>query len=232
MSTPPGWLRTQPISCWCSRICGTGITPITWPGCPCIELGCASSSWPACTPGRSPPPMPRRSTPFRALTRRSPAKYCIPPSSSDGASTAIGQRWRFPPRWRSMPSGSLNSRPKALAALTVRPMLLHGDIRADNMFFDGDSLKIVDFQFASRGAGAADVAYLISQGLPTEVRRGHDEQLVREYLARLADDGVVDYSFDEAWQHYRLRRRLSHAAPRHHPGRLGHDAGTLARTCA
>jgi len=94
--------------------------------------------------------------------------------------------------------------PKALAALTVRPMLLHGDIRADNMFFDGDSLKIVDFQFASRGAGATDVAYLISQGLPTEVRRGHDEQLVREYLARLADNGVADYSFDEAWRHYRF----------------------------
>jgi fructosamine-3-kinase len=94
--------------------------------------------------------------------------------------------------------------PKALAALTVRPMLLHGDIRADNMFFDGDSLKIVDFQFASRGAGAADVAYLISQGLPTEVRRGHDEQLVREYLVRLVDNGVIDYSFDEAWRHYRF----------------------------
>ena len=94
--------------------------------------------------------------------------------------------------------------PKALAALTVRPMLLHGDIRADNMFFDGDSLKIVDFQMASRGAGVADVAYLISQGLPTDVRRGHDEQLVREYLARLADYGVSDYSFDEAWRHYRF----------------------------
>lgn len=94
--------------------------------------------------------------------------------------------------------------PKALAALTVRPMLLHGDIRADNMFFDGDSLKIVDFQMASRGAGAVDVAYLISQGLPSEVRRGHDEQLVREYLARLADNGVIDYSFDEAWRQYRL----------------------------
>jgi aminoglycoside phosphotransferase (APT) family kinase protein len=94
--------------------------------------------------------------------------------------------------------------PKALAALTARPMLLHGDIRADNMFFDGDSLKIVDFQFASRGAGAADVAYLVSQGLPTEVRRGHDEQLMREYLVRLADNGVVDYSFNEAWRHYRF----------------------------
>jgi fructosamine-3-kinase len=94
--------------------------------------------------------------------------------------------------------------PKALAALTVRPMLLHGDIRADNMFFDGDLLKIVDFQFASRGAGAADVAYLTSQGLPTEVRRGHDEELVREYLAHLSERGVTDYSFDEAWHQYRF----------------------------
>src|SRR6202007_1871132 len=76
--------------------------------------------------------------------------------------------------------------PQALAALTRRPMLLHGDIRADNMFFDGDLLKIVDFQFASRGVGVADIGYLVSQGLPTEARRGHDEELVREYLARLA----------------------------------------------
>ena len=83
-------------------------------------------------------------------------------------------------------------------------MLLHGDIRADNLFFDGDRLKVVDFQFASRGVGAADVAYLVSQGLPTELRRGHDEALVREYLERLAEHGVSDYSFEEAWRHYRF----------------------------
>jgi aminoglycoside phosphotransferase (APT) family kinase protein len=92
----------------------------------------------------------------------------------------------------------------ALTALTERAMLLHGDIRADNLFFDGDDIKVVDFQFASRGAGAADVAYLVSQGLPTVVRRGHDEALVREYLERLAERGVSDYSFEEAWRHYRL----------------------------
>ncbi len=93
---------------------------------------------------------------------------------------------------------------EALSALTERSMLLHGDIRADNLFFDGDRLKVVDFQFASCGAGAADVAYLVSQGLPTEVRRGHDEVLVRAYLERLAAYGVTDYSFDEAWRHYRF----------------------------
>lgn len=93
---------------------------------------------------------------------------------------------------------------QALPALTGRSMLLHGDIRADNMFFDGDRLKVVDFQFAARGAGAADIAYLVSQGLPTEVRRGHDKALLCEYLAYLSAEGVTDYSFDEAWRHYRF----------------------------
>ncbi|WP_123024014.1 phosphotransferase [Mycolicibacterium stellerae] len=91
----------------------------------------------------------------------------------------------------------------ALTALSERSMLLHGDIRADNLFFDGDRVKVVDFQFAARGAGAADIAYLVSQGLPTDVRRGHDEQLVRDYLGRLAEYGVGEYPFDEAWRHYR-----------------------------
>ncbi|BBX05985.1 aminoglycoside phosphotransferase [Mycolicibacterium aichiense] len=89
----------------------------------------------------------------------------------------------------------------ALDGLTERSMLLHGDIRADNMFFSGEEMKVVDFQFACVGAGAADIAYLVSQGLPTEIRRGRDEALVRGYLQDLGDIG---YSFDEAWRHYRL----------------------------
>ncbi|MEZ0356831.1 phosphotransferase [Mycobacterium sp. SA01] len=89
----------------------------------------------------------------------------------------------------------------ALDGLTERSMLLHGDIRADNMFFSGKEMKVVDFQFACVGAGAADIAYLVSQGLPSEIRRGRDEILVREYLQDLGDMG---YSFDEAWRHYRL----------------------------
>jgi aminoglycoside phosphotransferase (APT) family kinase protein len=94
--------------------------------------------------------------------------------------------------------------PAALNALTERSMLLHGDIRADNMFFSGHQLKVVDFQMAVLGAGAADIAYLVSQGLPTDVRRGHDEDLVREYLGRIAEHGVTGYSFDDAWRHYRF----------------------------
>ncbi|MGW0157958.1 phosphotransferase [Mycobacterium sp. NPDC003323] len=93
--------------------------------------------------------------------------------------------------------------PQALTALSMRNMLLHGDIRADNMFFCGDELKLVDFQLTVRGAGAADIAYLIGQGLPTEVRSGQDERLVAEYAAL-----VPDYPFGEAWRDYRLATAL------------------------
>ena len=92
--------------------------------------------------------------------------------------------------------------PAALSALTEHDMLIHGDIRADNLFFDGDALKVVDFQFAARGSGVADVAYLLTQGLPIQERTGQDEALLREYLGQLADRGV-DYGFDAAWRDYR-----------------------------
>jgi thiamine kinase-like enzyme len=94
--------------------------------------------------------------------------------------------------------------PAALQAMTERSMLLHGDIRADNMFFDGDRVKVVDYQFASRGVGAADIGYLVSQGLPADTRPGNDELLVREYLGHLAAHGISDYTFADAWRHYRF----------------------------
>ncbi|MDT5013654.1 MAG: hypothetical protein QOH57_5271 [Mycobacterium sp.] len=94
--------------------------------------------------------------------------------------------------------------PAALPVMTERSMLLHGDIRADNMFFNGNQLKVVDYQFACRGVGAADIGYLVSQGLPTQTRTGQDERLLREYLEHLAAQGITDYSFDDAWRHYRF----------------------------
>lgn len=92
----------------------------------------------------------------------------------------------------------------AVQALTERSMLVHGDIRADNLFFRDGQMAVVDFQFTTRASGLVDIGYLVSQGLTTEERRGHDEQLVREYLDLLAADGVTSYTFDEAWRDYRF----------------------------
>ena len=92
----------------------------------------------------------------------------------------------------------------ALRALTERSMLVHGDIRADNLFFCHDQLKVVDFQLAAKAVGASDIAYLVSQGLPTSLRAGRDEELVRGYLESLGGCGVDDYTLDDAWRHYRF----------------------------
>ncbi|PRC55548.1 aminoglycoside phosphotransferase, partial [Mycobacterium sp. ITM-2017-0098] len=76
--------------------------------------------------------------------------------------------------------------PVAIEELSRRSMLMHGDIRADNMFFSGDELKVVDLQLSAKGCGATDIGYLVSQGIPTPDRTGRDEGLVREYVDMLA----------------------------------------------
>ena len=197
--------RAQPISCCCWRIYSIGTTRITWPACRWIGPESASMRWPGCMPGRPIAP--------NAVCAARQFPSIDTPIARDLLVPAFGPGWQVylekssapvPAAVASFAERFAEHAGEALHALTERSMLLHGDIRADNLFFDGDQLKVVDFQFASRGAGAADVAYLVSQGLPTEVRRGHDEALVREYLERLAAHGVTDYSFDEAWRHYRF----------------------------
>ena len=48
-----------------------------------------------------------------------------------------------------------------------------------------------------------DVAILLGQSTQTEVRRGHEQDLLRRYLDGLASLGIADYGFDEAWVDYR-----------------------------
>lgn len=95
--------------------------------------------------------------------------------------------------------------PKLFVQLSQPAALAFGDFRVDNLFFDHDGAPaIVDFQFAMRGTGMYDVAYLISQGLTTENRAGRDEQLVRHYLQALSRAGYPDYEFDVAWRHFQI----------------------------
>ena len=102
-------------------------------------------------------------------------------------------------------------------------MLIHGDIRADNLFFAGDGMKVVDFQLAARGAGATDIGYLVSQGLPTDVRAGRDEALVREYLDGPLRSRRRRLPVRRGVAALPLRRRLLGGAARRSP-LLGWDA--------
>ncbi|MEZ5229530.1 MAG: phosphotransferase [Acidimicrobiales bacterium] len=60
--------------------------------------------------------------------------------------------------------------------------LLHGDWRADNLFYLSDDpadenqdMAIVDFQIMGQGTGAYDLAYFASQSIAPDVRSGRDK---------------------------------------------------------
>ncbi len=81
------------------------------------------------------------------------------------------------------------------------PTLLHGDTHLGNSYLlPGDGGGWLDWQLLTRGSFAHDVIYLLVTGLPTEVRRLHQRDLVAFYLDRLAAFGVVEPpSLDDAW---------------------------------
>ncbi|MDT5359024.1 MAG: hypothetical protein QOC69_786 [Mycobacterium sp.] len=87
------------------------------------------------------------------------------------------------------------------ASLTAPACLVHGDLRVDNLFFAGNDVAVVDFQFCTRASGVYDVAYLLSQGLDSTVRRGRDRELVGRYVRALGSAGLV-IDDDTAWDQY------------------------------
>lgn len=89
--------------------------------------------------------------------------------------------------------------------LSTPRTLAHGELRADNFFLLPDGgILLIDFQSLAQQAGMIDVAYLISQSVDEEVRHGQDEAFVRRYHQRLTTSGIADYTFEQAWEQYRL----------------------------
>lgn len=79
--------------------------------------------------------------------------------------------------------------------------LVHGDYRLDNAMrspTNGERpLVILDWQLTHAGSGAYDIAYLLGQSVPTELRRQHEEAWLALYLEEL---GLPDYT-DERLRH-------------------------------
>jgi aminoglycoside/choline kinase family phosphotransferase len=100
-----------------------------------------------------------------------------------------------------------------VTTLTSAPTtLLHGDFRADNIFFDDSSreqpVAVVDWQLCCRGRGASDVAYLLCQSVRVEDRRRHEMSILRSWHRALLSDGVSNYSLDDAVADYRQGAQL------------------------
>ena len=110
------------------------------------------------------------------------------------------------PEMRPLAEGYGPNHPQLLRRFAAMPhTLVHFDYRADNLFFDdvGD-VVVIDFQAISKGGGAADVGYLLSQNLDSDVRREHEDELLRTYHDTLLANGVRGYEFDQLAADYRV----------------------------
>ena len=83
----------------------------------------------------------------------------------------------------------------------------HGDVHLDNIFFDASfpgGLKMIDFGNMFFGQGCNDLAFFLGTNLEPEVRRKHEQELVRRYHATLLENGVQGYAFERCWDDYRV----------------------------
>lgn len=85
--------------------------------------------------------------------------------------------------------------------------LCHGDARLDNFFFaaqPGDPpITVIDWQISLKSVGTYDLGYFMTQSLALDVRREHEQDLLRLYYDTLIADGVADYSYDQMLEDYR-----------------------------
>ncbi|TMM16990.1 MAG: DUF1679 domain-containing protein [Actinobacteria bacterium] len=83
----------------------------------------------------------------------------------------------------------------------------HGDFRLDNLLFGSDEdtppVVVVDWQTVIHGPGIGDLSYFLGAGLVPELRREHEEELVRAYHGALRAAGVDGLDWDECWTQYR-----------------------------
>lgn len=86
--------------------------------------------------------------------------------------------------------------------------IVHCDLRADNLLFgppdSDDSVLIIDWQLAIRGMGAFDVARILGGSEPPEERRGHQFEVLRAWHETLVEEGVHDYSWEDAVRSFRI----------------------------
>ena len=89
--------------------------------------------------------------------------------------------------------------------ITPAYTFLHGDYRQDNFIIraGSDEPVIMDWQISGAGIAIFDVTYFICQSLQTDLRQKIQKPLIERYVACLAENGVKDYAFEQAWNDYR-----------------------------
>jgi hypothetical protein len=84
--------------------------------------------------------------------------------------------------------------------------LVHGDPHMGNLFVDvenGDRTGFLDWAVIGRSPGLRDVAYVLCNSVPAEVRAADERALIARYCALLGDAGI-ELDEEVAWDQYRL----------------------------
>jgi hypothetical protein len=84
--------------------------------------------------------------------------------------------------------------------------LVHGDPHLGNLFVDvdgGDRTGFLDWAMVGRSPGMRDVAYVLCNSIPAEVRARDERGWIERYCALLAEHGVT-LDPGAAWEQYRL----------------------------
>jgi hypothetical protein len=114
--------------------------------------------------------------------------------------------------------------PWFIEQLTRPPLtFLHGDLRLDQLFFavaaDDPPVTALDWQITSKGRGAYDLGYFLSQSLTPETRRRCESDLLDRYAQRLAEHGI-NYAREELIRDYRITIAWCFAYPVLGAGRI------------
>ncbi|MGH9014857.1 MAG: phosphotransferase family protein [Acidimicrobiia bacterium] len=110
----------------------------------------------------------------------------------------------MPPAFRRLGELYVAVTPRIAELYEAGPLTLaHGDPHLGNLFVDRGRPGFYDWGMVMRRAGMWDVAYVICNGLPPEIRRAHEREWIDRYRAGLASEGV-QLDAGVAWQQYRL----------------------------
>jgi hypothetical protein len=83
--------------------------------------------------------------------------------------------------------------------------IIHGDFRADNVFFGGPKgFSVIDWQISSKGRGVFDVAYFLASSCDPALRKQHEMRLLRRWHDVVSRADATDYTFERALLDYRI----------------------------
>ena len=128
----------------------------------------------------------------------------LPPVFSDGWAK-VQSAMSVPRSVAAVAEGWVEALPRMLGSLgTVPSTLVHGDYRADNMFFDDDGRVVLfDFQVIAESTPVADLAYFVTGSLSPATASEIEQPLYERWMGALASEGVPESETGGMWDAYR-----------------------------